>query len=68
MPSIFEKQKVNVDAITSEDALQAIYLDWLNNFLTLERFAEYYCLSVEAASELVEVCRSVHENRTERRA
>jgi hypothetical protein len=25
-----------------ESAAESIYLDWKNNFLTLERFAEYY--------------------------
>ncbi len=31
-----------------------MYLDWVNNFLTVERFAEYYGLSVEEASKVID--------------
>jgi len=65
MPSIFDRKPVDVDAIKANDALQAIYLDWINNFLTAERFAEWYGLSVGAASELIEQGRRTHKMRTE---
>ena len=65
MPSIFDKKPVDVDAIKPNDALQAIYLDWWNNFLTVERFAEWYGLSVDAASELIEQGRRTQKVRTE---
>ena len=31
-----------------------MYLDWLNNFLTVEKFAEYYGLTVQRAKALIE--------------
>ncbi|ACH88939.1 hypothetical protein ErPhphiEa104_gp027 [Erwinia phage phiEa104] len=34
--------------------LQEIYLDWINNFLTVERFAEYYALTVEEANVIIQ--------------
>lgn len=41
-----------------------IYLDWLNNFLTVEKFAAYYDLTVEQATKLIELAReiTVHED------
>ena len=33
---------------------RAIYRDWVNNFLTVSRFAEYYALSETEASELID--------------
>ena len=66
--SIFETEKVNVDAIKPADALQAIYLDWWNNYLTVAVFAEHYGISESAGRELIETARRVHENRTERAA
>lgn len=30
-----------------------LYLDWVNNFLTVERFAEYYGVTVEHANEIL---------------
>ena len=66
MTSIFKREPVNVDAISSGDALQAIYLDWVNNFISLSRFAEHYGLSDGAAYQLIESAKRVHEDRTER--
>ncbi|AEJ81372.1 hypothetical protein Erwinia_phage_Rouille_00122 [Erwinia phage Rouille] len=34
--------------------LQEIYLDWINNFLTVERFAEYYALEVDEAQIIIQ--------------
>ena len=31
-----------------------MYLDWVNNFLTVERFAEYYSMTVVQATSLIE--------------
>lgn len=30
-----------------------LYLDWFNNFLTVERFAEYYGMTQEHAEEII---------------
>ena len=38
---------------TNED-LQIMYLDYINNFLTVEKFAEYYNLTIEQANEVIE--------------
>jgi len=39
----------------------ALYLDWLNNFLTLERFAEYYGITLEEAAIVINTGRDDHE-------
>ena len=36
----------------------AMYLDWRNNFLTIERFAEYYGITVESAQFIINTGRS----------
>jgi hypothetical protein len=41
--------------------LESIYLDWVNNFLTLERFAEVYGISKEDANTLIEIGRKLNE-------
>jgi len=66
MPSIFDREQVNVDAIKPAEALQAIYLDWWNNFLTREYFAEHYGLTLEAASELIDAGYRAHESLVQR--
>jgi hypothetical protein len=40
--------------------LQEIYLDWFNNFVTLQGFADHYGLSVDDADKLIAICRNVH--------
>ena len=39
---------------------EALYLDWLNNFLTLDRFAEYYSMTREDASQAINAGRDDH--------
>jgi len=45
------------------DYLADLYLDWVNNFLTLERFAEYYGLDEEDAKQLLVLAKKCHEQR-----
>jgi hypothetical protein len=35
------------------------YLDWVNNFLTVERFAEYYGMTEDAARTLIDEQRAL---------
>lgn len=35
-----------------------MYADWLNNFLTPERFAEYYGITLEFAHNIIEMGRA----------
>lgn len=47
------------------DYLADVYLDWVNNFLTLERFAEYYGLDESDAKQLLAIAKKSHEQRVE---
>lgn len=38
-----------------------MFLDWFNNFLTIERFAEYYGVTVEEAQAIIAKGRQEHE-------
>ena len=40
--------------------IESIYLDWLNNFLTLECFAEYYSLTLDQAYDVIQWGRLYH--------
>ena len=37
---------------------EEMYLDWVNNFLTVDVFAQYYSLSTEEAEQLINEQRS----------
>lgn len=43
-------------------ALFELYLDWVNNYLTIEKFAEHHGLYVHEAEMLVQVAQSCFEN------
>jgi len=47
------------------DYLADLYLDWVNNFLSIERFAEYYGLDDDDAKALLEIAKKNHEQRVE---
>ena len=59
-------KKIDAYEIQPIEALQAIYLDWWNNFLTREYFAEHYGLTPEAASELIDAGYRAHESMVQR--
>jgi len=59
-------KKIDASDIQPVEALQAIYLDWVNNFLTREYFAEHYGLTLEAASELIDAGYRAHESMVQR--
>jgi len=44
---------------------RAMYLDWVNNFLTVARFAEYYGLDAVTASAVIDEGRALHEWRVD---
>ena len=47
-----------------ETVLADMFLDYVNNFLTVEVFADAYGLSMAAALEVIEDGREIHESRT----
>ena len=51
--------------MTIQQTIQALYLEYLNNFLTVERFAEYHNLSMVDAQTLVNMGREFHREATE---
>ena len=47
------------------DYLADLYLTYVNDFLTIEVFAEYYGLDEEDAKALLEIAKKSHEQRVE---
>lgn len=44
---------------------QAIYLDWLNNYLSIELYAEHHDLTIGQANALIDLGRECHIELTE---
>ena len=47
------------------DTLADLYLDWVNNFLTIERFSEYYGLDEDDARDLLNLAKKCQEQRVD---
>ena len=45
----------------SNETLRKIYLDWVNNFLSVERYAAYYGIDLAEATWTIEQGRDLHE-------
>tara|TARA_R100000655_G_scaffold1110_1_gene4415 strand:+ start:2519 stop:2656 length:138 start_codon:yes stop_codon:yes gene_type:complete len=43
--------------------LEKMYLDYVNNFLTVTRFAEYYGISETEANEIINLGRIINQNK-----
>lgn len=47
--------------VRNDERLQLMYLSWVNDFLTVERFASYYNTSLRDANDVIERGRIIHE-------
>jgi len=47
----------------SNQEVEDIYLDWFNNFLSTERFREYYGLSMAEAENIIDQGRKINHKR-----
>ena len=48
------------------EQLADLYLEWFNNYLTVEKFAEHYQVTEKDAVNLLSYGRRYHEKRVER--
>ena len=55
--TIFEQLKNNI----MKKQLIELYLDWVNNFVSLEGFANYYELTTEEANTLIDLGRKFNK-------
>ena len=46
-----------------KNKLETLYLDWFNNFLTVDRFAEYYGMTAEKANRVINIGRKLNHRR-----
>ena len=46
---------------TMSNQLAAFYLDWVNNYLTVEKMAEHHNLTIAEAGLLIELGRAHHQ-------
>ena len=47
------------------EQLADLYLEWVNNYLTVEKFAEHYQLTEKDAVNILSVGKRYHQKRTE---
>lgn len=63
-PRQHRHEREGITAMNTRDTLQAIYLDWVNNYLTVSVFAAHNELTEEEATRLIELGRKIHERLT----
>ena len=44
-----------------KNTLNEIYLDYFNNYLTIDKFAEHNGITIDMARELIAIGRYIHE-------
>jgi len=52
--------------VITSGATHYMYLDYVNNFLTVDAFAQYYYLPIDEAWQVIEQGRNIQNNITER--
>jgi hypothetical protein len=53
-----------MEAIRQGKENEFMYLDYVNNFLTVERFAEYYDLTIEEANLIIDKGRIINNSKS----
>ena len=53
----FMSKRVVYDKVAE---IEELYIDWCNNFLTIDRFAEYYSISKEKAMNIIILGRKIN--------
>ena len=48
-----QEELIRSNDVTLHSALEAVYLDWVNNFISIVGFAEYYGLHTDDAERLI---------------
>ena len=43
--------------------IEKMYIDWFNNFVTLERFASYYNITIEKAERVIKIGRKINHRK-----
>lgn len=41
--------------------IHAMYLSWINDFITIERFAQYYKMTLHRATRIIVIGSDIHE-------
>lgn len=52
----------NVERLFVESPVQAMYLDYINNFITVEGFANIYKISTGLAEQIIKEGKKIHES------
>jgi hypothetical protein len=47
--------------MTSRTYLESVWLDYFNNYLTHEKYADHHHMTTEQATELLKLARNVYE-------
>ncbi len=50
----------------AEKVISSMYLDYVNNFLTVDAFAQYYYLPIDEARQVIEQGRNIQNNISKR--
>ena len=58
LPMLLILHTLRVNTMNREQLAQ-VYLDWVNNYLTVERFAEHYGLHLYEAEDLLKLAKAV---------
>lgn len=45
-----------------KESLQSAYLDWVNNYLSIEKYAEHNRVTTDCALKIIEAGRHAHES------
>jgi hypothetical protein len=56
-------KQIEKAVLETGDRFEKYYLDWVNNFLTYQGYADFYGISIIHASKRIELGRKIHKQK-----
>jgi hypothetical protein len=61
--SILKKETIEEAIESAADKFEEYYLDWVNDFLTIQGYAEFYAIPESEAKQRIDIGRKIHKQR-----
>jgi hypothetical protein len=61
--SILKKEKIEETIEAVADKFEEYYLDWVNDFLTVQGYADFYAIPESEAKQRIDIGRKIHKQR-----
>ena len=61
-------KQIEIACLETCERFEGYYLDWMNNFVSVQGYADFYDLPLDYARQRIRIGRKIHEKNTAKKA